>query len=423
MALQGTLADFGLADIFQLIGIQRKTGILDLDNSNEGVSVKFWEGKVVGADLRACSVEDLLGNVLVRTGRITEQQLKESLAVQKKTLQRLGYVLVQRNLIGEEDLVEALRIQSLQIVYRLFRWRVGNYRFEAVEDVEYDTKHFVPISAETILMEGARMIDEWPIIERRIKNDEMVLRPTEAARCLDLGMTAIVEEEFDIDLAFDPEGEVSGPAEDSDTVQLSSEEREVLLLVDGERTVAGVNDRSTLGEFDTFRILADLMTRSLVEEVERPTVANVERKPSGIPQQIVSMLTHGLIFAAALIGLVSVGNNPLTPWRMTGSAAATRELGAYASQARLDRLAEALQVFFLDAGAFPATLESLAAAGYLAPHALRDPWGRPYGYQLSEGGFQLYGMDADGEPNAALTLTRSFSPTQRMMLGVSDESP
>ena len=29
MALQGTLKDFGLGDIFQLIGIQRKTGILD----------------------------------------------------------------------------------------------------------------------------------------------------------------------------------------------------------------------------------------------------------------------------------------------------------------------------------------------------------------------------------------------------------
>ena len=32
MALKGTLRDFGLADIFQLIGIQRKTGLLVLTN-------------------------------------------------------------------------------------------------------------------------------------------------------------------------------------------------------------------------------------------------------------------------------------------------------------------------------------------------------------------------------------------------------
>ena len=32
MALKGTLKDFSLADIFQLIGIQRKTGVLTLKN-------------------------------------------------------------------------------------------------------------------------------------------------------------------------------------------------------------------------------------------------------------------------------------------------------------------------------------------------------------------------------------------------------
>ena len=35
-------------------------------------------------------------------------------------------------------------------------------------------------------MEGARMVDEWPIIERRIPSDRIVLRKTEAAGQLDL---------------------------------------------------------------------------------------------------------------------------------------------------------------------------------------------------------------------------------------------
>ncbi|NIM63841.1 MAG: response regulator, partial [Acidobacteria bacterium] len=48
------------------------------------------EGQVVGADTRSASVEDLLGAVLVRTGRITSEQLRQALALQKKTLQRLG---------------------------------------------------------------------------------------------------------------------------------------------------------------------------------------------------------------------------------------------------------------------------------------------------------------------------------------------
>ncbi|MDH3786841.1 MAG: DUF4388 domain-containing protein, partial [Acidobacteriota bacterium] len=414
MALQGTIGDFGLADIFQLIGIQRKTGVLELDNGEDGVAVKFLDGHVVGADLRACGVETLLGNVLVRTGRITEKQLQESLAVQKKTLQRLGYVLVRRELIDEDDLVEALRVQSLQIVYRLFRWRVGSYSFKTADDIDYDSKHFAPISAETILMEGARMIDEWPIIERRIKNDQMILRPTEAAKDLDLGMTAMVEEDFDIDLAFDPDGAAAAAKKPVDALQLSGEEQEVLLLVDGVRTVGEVNDRSTLGEFDTFRILSDLMTRSLVEVVEKPTAANIPKKPAGLLQKLFVVVSLTVVFGAALIGLVSLSSNPLAPWRLTGSDTASRELRAYASQARVDRLDEALQVFYLDAGTFPESLELLAVGGYLPEYALSDPWGRLYGYRLSDGGFQIFGMDADGEPSPTLTFSRSFTPTQRM---------
>jgi len=37
MALEGTIKDFGLPDIFQLIGLQRKTGMLALNNGLESV--------------------------------------------------------------------------------------------------------------------------------------------------------------------------------------------------------------------------------------------------------------------------------------------------------------------------------------------------------------------------------------------------
>ena len=47
MALQGTIQDFALPDIFQLIGIQRKTGILKLTHKDNSVTIKFLEGRVV----------------------------------------------------------------------------------------------------------------------------------------------------------------------------------------------------------------------------------------------------------------------------------------------------------------------------------------------------------------------------------------
>ena len=109
MALEGTLEDFSLADIFQLIGIQRKTGVLTLRRSDETIIVKFYGGQVIGADSSPKKLEDRLGKVLVKTGLITFDQLKEALNIQQKTLQKIGFVLLDQNYLSREQLKEAFK--------------------------------------------------------------------------------------------------------------------------------------------------------------------------------------------------------------------------------------------------------------------------------------------------------------------------
>jgi len=421
MALQGTLKDFGLGDIFQLIGIQRKTGILTLRGTEDTVTVKFLEGQVVGADTKQRSVEELLGAVLVRTGRITETQLREALRTQKQTLQRLGYVVVKSGLISEEDLIEALRVQSLQIIYRLFRWRDGEYSFGGVEDLEYDERHFIPISAETILMEGARMIDEWPIIERRIKSDRMILRHTDAAEQLELAVESIVDRDIEIDFGFtDSASEPEEPSEEK-AIKLSREEREVLNLIDGKRSVDEINDRSTLGEFDTYRILSELLTRSLVEEVKKMPVPTVGgSRDRRLVDRMFKWTLDAIVLLVVVAGVAGLRANPLTPWRIGPVVGTSQQLRLHASQTRLERLETAVQVFYLDAGTFPQTLDLLAVNGYVAEDDLIDPWGRFYGFRLSRGGYQLFGWDADGDLHPDLTVSHRFTGLQRMLSGVAD---
>ena len=50
MALRGTLSDFGIADIFQLVGHQVKTGLLLLKNREQEVRISFVNGNVVKAN-------------------------------------------------------------------------------------------------------------------------------------------------------------------------------------------------------------------------------------------------------------------------------------------------------------------------------------------------------------------------------------
>src|SRR5881296_957220 len=107
MALEGTLRDFSLADIFQLIGIQKKTGVLTLKYDGEVVTVSFLNGNVVTADSLNKNLEDRLGTVLLRSGRLSDKQLQEALKLQKETLKRLGSILVDGRYIKEADLKEA----------------------------------------------------------------------------------------------------------------------------------------------------------------------------------------------------------------------------------------------------------------------------------------------------------------------------
>ena len=79
MALAGTLKDVSLADIFQLIALQKKTGYLTLRNEADVVTVTFMEGSVVGAESLNKRLEDRLGHVLVKTGRISREELAKAL--------------------------------------------------------------------------------------------------------------------------------------------------------------------------------------------------------------------------------------------------------------------------------------------------------------------------------------------------------
>ncbi len=417
MALEGTIKDFGLADILQLIGLQRKTGFLTLDNGADTVTVKFLDGAVVGADTRQRNLEDLLGSVLVRTGRITQPQLQEALRIQKGTLQRLGYILVNQNFVSPTDLEDALRIQVTQIVYRLFRWRDGKYQFAPMDHMEYDNEHFRPLSAETILMEGARMIDEWPIIERRIKSPLLVFRKTEAGAVLDIPVASLVD--ADIDFGFHDAPERQEPQRGD--LRISPEERNVLHMLDGSSTVQDVVDTSAMAEFDVYRLLCDLLNRNLIEEVIVQGTLGVAPRDE-MRRRWTSAALQLCVFALAAFGILTLSRNPFTPWSLLAHSSETELLKTYASRNRIERVERSVQAFYLDRGVMPENLDVLTSTGYLPAADGADPWGRPYTYRLDASAYEIAGHDSEGDAREDLVIRHAFSASQRMVLegGVTD---
>ncbi|HEX9406054.1 MAG TPA: DUF4388 domain-containing protein, partial [Thermoanaerobaculia bacterium] len=265
MALEGILQDFSLADIFQLIGLQWKTGVLTLRGKDDNVTVTFLDGKVVGADSASHRIETRLGHVLIKSGMLAQEQLSRALEIQKETLQRLGFILTHYQIISQESLKQALQLQILQIVYRVFRWKDGDYHFSQETTIEYDRDNVAPISAESILMEGARMIDEWPIIEKRIRSATMIFRRKgTGAEIVVVGGDDVDEVDFD---AGAPQARRKKTAGGTDRIRISEEEKQVYDLLDGKRTVSDIVEMSRVSEFDTSKALYELLTRDLIEEV------------------------------------------------------------------------------------------------------------------------------------------------------------
>lgn len=410
MALEGTLKDFSLADIFQLIGLQRKTGVLTLKGKDDTVTVTFLDGKVVAADSLNRKLENRLGTVLVRTGYLTQDQIQRALEIQKETLQRLGFILTHHGILSHDALREALQIQILQIIYRLFRWKDGEYHFSQETTIEYDHDHLVPITAESILMEGARMIDEWPIIEKRIRSYDMVFHKKAAGQDF-----VVVSEEDADDVDFDPAPAERGKKRSGDQIRISAQEKSIFDLVNGKATVGDIIESSRYSEFDTAKALYELASRDLIEEQVRTTRRAPGVQPVGetAPSEIPRALPLPLIVVLVLIAAASLATgirNPVNVFTsVTGPNPVTSVRKAISLQ-RIDTIGEAIEAYSAANGRLPAQLVDLTPA-YLSPSYLSDPWGHEYKYIQRPEKYLVIGFHPDGKPDTDLFLTHGLLPT------------
>src|SRR3989440_5899859 len=122
MALSGTLKDFGIADILQLIGHQTKTGRLTLKTGGDEVEVYFIDGNVVFASEKARDSKDLLGSLLLRAELLSKERLDDALSTQQRTLKRLGDILLASAAVTRPQLAQMMRLPSTQTLYTLFSW-------------------------------------------------------------------------------------------------------------------------------------------------------------------------------------------------------------------------------------------------------------------------------------------------------------
>lgn len=410
MALEGTLRDFSFADILQLISLQRKTGVLTLRTKENLVTVSFLDGCIVGASTLNQHMEDMIGLILLKRGEITKAELEGALRRQEETLQRLGRILIDHHVVPIETVRVALQQQILQIVYRVFRWLDGEYHFSQETDIDYDRDLLQPMAADSIIMEGARMTDEWPFIDQRIPDRGVVLRKADPSRRLEV-VDGGGDFFNDLDFSFKIGDEASSSGSLRDH-QVTDSQMLVYPLVNGTNTVSEIILESTLIEFETCKALAELLDRGLIREATQEEVARELRR--GVTLTSSARFSLGSLPWLAVPFLVLLGfsltvipRNSLNPAFELRNTIWSQGVLESLSWIALDRVASEAETCYYLSGIYPTSIDEVGAAP--SRQVSDDPWGRPYRLVTRGGKLLVTGTDATGQPVQRLILSRGLA--------------
>lgn len=234
MPIEGPLRELSIHDVFQLLDLARKTGILRVESElrqNCG-TVYFDQGAVIGAEIRSNPYP--LGGLLLRAGKLSESDLARARDMQSiGDRRRLGDILVDLGAITRRELDRQVRAQVEEVIFELMGWSEGYFSFSEAPLDDVPTQATLRIPTGALLMEAARRIDEWSRIESKVPHLGVVPR-----------------------LVL-PDGD-SGP------MDLLPVEWALLATMDGARDVRKIAELTARSEFDVARSLFGLATAGII---------------------------------------------------------------------------------------------------------------------------------------------------------------
>jgi tetratricopeptide (TPR) repeat protein len=146
----GTLKQYKLHQILTYLSEKQKNGILIVKDKNLKKNIYIENGCIIHASSN--QNEDLIGVLLLKSGKITPQQRDKSLEVAKKTGKRIGMILIEGGYITPQDLFAALKQQIKNITFSLLLWHDGVFSFK--EYCTFSDFIKIKVNIEKIVHEG-----------------------------------------------------------------------------------------------------------------------------------------------------------------------------------------------------------------------------------------------------------------------------
>lgn len=235
----GDLGILGLGNLLQVISMSQGRGFLTVSQGEHKKTIQFSaQGtiRLVSGVRRAIP----LGQILVRSGKITKEQLEELLAEQRQSQRRLGDLVLEKGIVTRDGIDSALRDQVQEEIYELFAWEEGRFYFAEAES-DALPNGAGPLSSVSLdsnmislMVEAARRVDEMKLIRSEIPVDQLIPQRT------------------------------GPPATVQDIQAAGAAAKEILALVDGFHSIDQIVHISAYPKFTVLHALFELKHRNLV---------------------------------------------------------------------------------------------------------------------------------------------------------------
>lgn len=237
MALTGDLASVDLAQVFQMLALNKKVGVLNIHGPGQKRALYFDQRGVTFVH-NPHLVLDRVVATLVRCGRLAVHAVEEVRDHAVRMNQPLADSLLAGGYLEAEELDAQYRIEIEEEIYGLFFVKEATFAFQEGGGPDPEAEQAIDerffFNCDSVIMEAARRIDEWTYISERVPTTAEVYVATAAS---------IDGEQFGTD----------GVA--------------VFELLDGRRNVDRVIESSGLSKFQVCKALCQLLEHETVAPV------------------------------------------------------------------------------------------------------------------------------------------------------------
>jgi CheY-like chemotaxis protein len=231
--MSGDIAAIPLAEILQLLQLQRQSGTVRVNNGKSAVTISIRQGLIDFVQARGAAEEYRLGRYFVEKGSVTRDQVEELLRTRVAGGTLTGEAIVAAGHATPDDLKEALAKQSSELVYDVLRWPYGRFAFTREPFPPEAEAARLGLGIAALVLEGFRRVDEWRLMESTIHFDQIVYVDPNA-------LGAIGDD------------------------KLTRTDKLVLAAIDGGRTVNEVIKESAVGSFDAIKAVYQFLQSRVI---------------------------------------------------------------------------------------------------------------------------------------------------------------